>query len=182
MGKDFVPAKWVVKEAFIKIMESVTVNRKIKASAFSAYYEAMKTGDPRKEHTAIYEHLRYTGWDWLFFREWENRFDSNNSWPYLLSDYIKHRNVNRAESEYQLAGVLARFISYKTHSLLKFYQGEDAAESSTGIYRYKWIVVTEVNSPMSNQYAERFNNGELQDLPPFFPGDTCRLKHERTRW
>lgn len=181
MGRDFVPAKWVVKEAFTKIMESVTVDRKIKASLLSAYYEALKTGNPRKEHTAVYEQLRYTGWDWELFRTWERQFDLNESWPYLLSDYVNKRTINQAEAEYQLAGILATFISFKVNSLLRFYQGEDAAESSIGIYNYKWIAVTEVDFQISNKYADKFNKGELQDLPPFFPGDTCRLKHERSR-
>jgi hypothetical protein len=181
MGKLFVPAKWVVKEAFTKIMESVTIDRKTKVSLLSAYYEALETGSPRKEHTAVYEHLRYTGWDWEVFRTWERQFDINESWPYLFSDYVKIRDTNPAEAEYQLAGILTMFISAKASGLLRFYQGEDAAESSIGVYNYKWIAVTEVDFQISNQHADKFNRGELLDLPPFFPGDTCRLKHVRTR-
>ena len=181
LGKGFVPAKWVVKEAFNKIMASVSVDREIKISLLSAYYEALCSGNPRKEHTVVYEHLRYTGWDWEVFRTWERQFDLNESWPYLLSDYVKNRNTNPAEAEYQLAGILTLFISAKASGLLRFHQGEDAAESSIGIYNYKWIAVTEVDFQFSNQCAEEFNRGERQDLPPFFPGDTCRLRHERTR-
>lgn len=178
LGKGFEPAKWVIKEAFDKVILAVSVASKVKTALLPAYCKALQSGNPRKEHAVVYEHLRNTGWEWQLFRDWEKRFDAEGIWPPHLQDYLKHRN-NPAEAEYQLAKILAQFISSKAHGLVRFYQGEDAA--SSGVTKYTWKAVTEIEYKISEAFADQFNRGKLQDLPPFFPGDSCRLKHERLR-
>jgi len=180
LGKGFEPAKWVIKEAFDNVMASVSVASKVKATLFPAYCKALQAGNPREEHAVVYDHLRNTGWEWELFRNWERRFDADGAWPPLLLDYQKRRE-SPAEAEYQLAKVLAQFTSAKAHGLIRFYQGENAAKDSAGLYKYTWKAATDVAFKISEELAGQFNSGQLQDLPPFFPGDTCRLRHERFR-
>ena len=176
LGRGFEPAKWVVKQVFNDVMKPIAIDKNIKTALFTSFYEACCAGDPRRADKVIYEHLERTGWDWPLFRKWECEFDRYNAWPRLFTDYLKYRANDKYGAERQLTGILSTFMFLKIYSLVRFQTGEDCAASSKSVYRCTWKVVPEDNHVISKQLADKFNRHELDELPPFFPGDSCRLE------
>ncbi|MBW4056532.1 MAG: hypothetical protein HIU83_14250 [Proteobacteria bacterium] len=180
-GKNFKPAKWVVKLVFNNVMKSVSIDSGIKKALFLPFYEACCDGDSRRANNVIYEHFKNTDWDWPLFKKWECEFDRYNAWPPYFVDYVKYRDHDKYETERQLISFISLFISFKIYSLIRYHQGEDCAESSKGVYEYTWEAVAEDHNVISKQLADKFNRHELAELPPFFPGDSCRLKLNHTK-
>ena len=85
-------------------------------------------------------------------------------------DFLDRCHVNREED---LCRLLAHHLRATVYNLIPFHQGQ--AVAGRGLLRYRWEV-TDDGEPLASEYANRFNRGESERIPPYFPGDPSRLR------
>ncbi|MBI3584013.1 MAG: hypothetical protein HY096_08695 [Nitrospinae bacterium] len=79
VDKGFKSAKWVIREAFDKVIQSIEgIPAQKKEALFNAFQSAHRSGDPRKEEEAVIRYLSGTGWKWLEYEKWDLIFKDNN--------------------------------------------------------------------------------------------------------
>lgn len=80
-------ARWVIREAFDKVMQSVKVSDEKKEALFNSFQEAHRSGDPCKEKDSVFEHLLDIDWKWLEYEKWAEIFKQRQQWPYMWGKY-----------------------------------------------------------------------------------------------
>ena len=87
VDEGFKSAKWVIREAFDKVTQSVEVSNEKKEALFNSFQEAHRSGDPRKENDSVIEHLSDTDWRWFEYEKWAEIFNQKQQWPYMWLKY-----------------------------------------------------------------------------------------------
>lgn len=88
VDEGFKSAKWVIREAFDKVMQSIEgIPVEKKEALFKAIQAAHRSGDPRKEEEAVIRHLSRTGWKWLEYEKWAEIFKQRQQWPQTWYGY-----------------------------------------------------------------------------------------------
>jgi hypothetical protein len=76
-----------------------------------------------------------------------------------------------------LSRLLARHLRATCDNLVPYHQG--LVIRGHELLRYRWEVEAPAGDPVAAAFAERFNQGMSETIPPFFPGDGSRLRLRR---
>jgi hypothetical protein len=179
----FKPAKWVIRQGYDKVMQHIDVADSIKEALYRPYQTAIRSGDPRKEEQSVIRHLAHKEWKWHEFEKWAVEFRKLQEWPAMwkgiLSPGERDKEITIVDQQ-ALCKLLAQHLSATIMTLVHYHQGLEAEEC--GVYRYKWgASVGDSRSLIEKKLSDKFNRGEITELPPFFPGCLCRLVHDRIR-
>ncbi|MBI3584014.1 MAG: hypothetical protein HY096_08700 [Nitrospinae bacterium] len=104
--------------------------------------------------------------------ELELRFKEVVSWedfkPTAIKRYEELIEKEESDKEDNLCRLLSHTLTMTTYSLVRYYQIQELLQNS--IHRYI-IRISSAGDLIKDEFAEKYNRGEIKDLPPYFPGD-----------
>jgi len=77
-------------------------------------------------------------------------------------------------AEVERAGLLFHHLAATANSLMTFYQWQRVRPNQ--FLSYQLVVSCPEDEVAAGRFRDRFNRGENDTLPPYFPGDSCRLQ------
>jgi len=105
-------------------------------------------------------------------------FLANVSWeeisPLALEKHRLFVERSLAGRDGDRCRLLAHHLRATVHNLIPYHQG--LAVQAHGLLKYRWEVTPPGDEPWAADFAESFNRGESSRIPPYFPGDRCRLR------
>lgn len=173
VDEGFKSAKWVIREAFDKVMQSVEISDEKKEALFNSFQEVHRSGNPRKEEEAVITHLLNTSWKWLEYEKWNEIFKQRQQWPYMWQHY-ESLLESPDEMPVNISDAMAYFKVNELKSILKERNINLKPAPKTRVeleLRFKEVIPWEVFKPfVENRYKEvlkKKNDRREKDL--------CRL-------
>lgn len=80
-------------------------------------------------------------------------------------------------AEIERAGLFFHHLSATANTLMTFYQWQRVRPNQ--FLNYQLVVSCPDEEIAARRFRDRFNRGESDALPPYFPGDSCRLQLRR---
>lgn len=86
---------------------------------------------------------------------------------------------NRQKFECWRCDLLATTIALHAYQLIHYSQGKDFEQNDFPGSKHRWIACSTTRCPIELEFAEKWNNGEINTLPPFFPGDRTHVRYTK---
>ena len=118
--------------------------------------------------------------------DWETTFCNNVDWellqPLIIEKYAVYRDQYLERRKIDKLNLLFGFLVACIHSCLRYYQLKDLMQDPI-VKKTRRLIASGSNEKLKieKDFIEKFNNGEISEYPPYFPGCSIRIFSERRK-
>jgi len=117
---------------------------------------------------------------------WEAAICNNGDWellkPLIIEKYTEYRDHYLYKRKEDKLNLLFGDLSHCVYSQLRYYQLLDSMQYSF-VKNTRRLVASGCNKKLTieKEFVEKFNNGEISEFPPYFPGCSIMIFSERIK-
>lgn len=149
----------------------------------TAWRESHDTGDTRIEIARLTELLAPHAWEWPWLARCAAEFERADTWP----KYWPEVGVPRPFAWGAMAPKARIDLLHATLSVASYAERDNLQRADMTLPRgWRWeLRAMEEDCPAERAMVERFGpaiaSRRFADLPPYFPGDSCRIRMRSPR-
>jgi hypothetical protein len=120
---------------------------------------------------------------------WETAICENGDWALLklliIKKHTAYKDIFFNKRRKDKLNLLFHYFAQSIHGRLRYYQLQDLMSDLTAVKigRIEGIFARSDNEKLTieQEFVQKFNNGEISDYPPYFPGCSVRVFTKRAK-